>query len=139
MKHSGNSGVNLHPLVKQKIIGVYELGVHQVQLVLREGSGGEFYFKPEAGALPRIKVGADVDWKGTVSALLHESFEFSMTVSHCRFNPAPDYGMDHSSYLFVMTHPMFSDIAARTAEFMALSLPDLSRAYNAFRKRSGKK
>jgi len=120
--------------VKQTIIGAYELGMHEVQLVLREGTGGEFYFKPERGHIARIKVGADAGWNHCVSALLHEAFEMSMTVSHCRFAPAPDYGQDQACYQFIMTHSQFSDITARTAIFMSTALPDLSRAFKAFHK-----
>ena len=33
--------------MKQAIVGVYGLGADQVELVLREGTGGEFYVQPE--------------------------------------------------------------------------------------------
>ncbi len=120
--------------MRQKIVGVYDMGLDQVQLVLREGEGGEFWFKPEDGHVPRIKVGADGEWKLVMSALLHEAMEMQMTRSHCRFNPAPDYGRDHSSYIFVMSHPIYSDIIARVAEFVSLCAPDLARAYKKFRR-----
>ena len=125
--------------MKQEIVGIYEIGLDQIQLVIREGTGGEFYFVPEKGALGRIKVGADNSWHQVVSALMHEAFEMQMTRSHCRFDPAPDYGRDHSSYLFVMNHPMFSDITARVAAFMADSMPDLSRACSKWRKTNPRK
>lgn len=126
--------------MKQVIVGTYDCGLDQIELILREGTGGEFFFKPEDGKVPRVKVGADVDgWNDVVSILLHEVFEMQMTKSHCRFEPAPDYGRDHSSYLFLMNHPIFSDVTARVAGFLALCLPDLSRAWNKWRHPSPKK
>lgn len=120
--------------MKQTIVGVYSMGLSQVQIVLREGNGGEFYFNPEAGAVPRIKVGAELQWAEVVGNLLHEALEMQMTALSCRFNPAPDYARDHSSYLFVMTHPQFSESCARTAEFITAALPDLARAWKKWKR-----
>lgn len=125
--------------MKQKIVGVYGIGLQEVQVVLREGTGGEFYFAPESGKCCRIKVGADGDWKRCVSTVLHEAFEMEMTKSHCRFAPAPDFGCDHAGYLFQMDHPMFSDVVARLGGFLADCLPQLSRAYSAWHKKPSRR
>lgn len=48
--------------MKQKIVGTYYAGHQQIQLVIREGDGGEFFLNPERGSLPRIKLGVDKSW-----------------------------------------------------------------------------
>ena len=46
--------------MKQIIVGIYSVGFEDVEIVLREGTGGEFFNCPEKGHCPRIKIGADV-------------------------------------------------------------------------------
>ncbi len=115
--------------MKQRLIGVFRLGHEQIEVFAREGIGGEFYTCPEDGKLPRIKVGFDLCWKDVVSVLHHEAMEFAMMRLECRFNPGSDFARDHSSYLFVMTHPQFSEAAARTAWFLADSLPRMGQVF----------
>lgn len=115
--------------MKQKIIGVYPCGGEDVQLVLREGGGGEFYVTPEKGHVARIKVGGDCDWDDVISALLHEAFELQMHRIGCRYDPTGDYGKDHSSYLFVMTHPQYSNVCGRVAQFLTKAVPALHKAW----------
>lgn len=122
--------------MRQKVIGVYEIGMDQVQLVIREGYGGEFWLKPGTGVIPRIKVGVDgTGWNEVVTTLLHEAMEMQMTKSHCRFSRDPDYGRDHGGYIFLMDHTQFSDVTARVASFMAEALPDLAIAFNRWKKK----
>ncbi len=117
--------------MKQKIIGVYPMGLAQVELVLREGNGGEFYTFPEKGKVARIKVGADQkQWRDVVGVLLHEAFEFTAMQLALRYAPAPDLSRDNGNYLFVMTHTQFSDVSARAGEFISCCLPDLARAWD---------
>ena len=125
--------------MKQKIIGVYYFGNEQIELVLREGTGGEFYATPEKGHIPRIKVGADKEWQQVVSALVHEAFEFAALRNRGRYDPCGDFSNDHSSYLFVMTHPIFSDCCARVAELLTSAVPVLAHEWNAWKKDSKKK
>lgn len=121
--------------MKQVIVGVYNFGTGNVQLVLREGDGGEFYFAPDKISPPRIKVGADQpNWNLVVATLLHEILEMQMTLQGFRFSPAPDFANDNSSYLFVMNHPQFSEVCARSAMFVASALPDLSKAWSRWKK-----
>ena len=125
--------------MKQKIIGTYPLGYEQIQLVLREGTGGEFFTLPEDGKIPRIKIGADNNyWWETVELLLHEVNEFCMMRLACRYNQSNSVLRDHSNYLFVMTHVQFGECCARSAELLAKALPDLGKAWNKW-KRNEKK
>lgn len=122
--------------MKQTIVGSYYLGPESVQLVLREGTGGEFWSAPEKGACARIKVGADCSqWSRVVEVLLHEAMELAMMRIGARFEPAPDYAAGHDSYLFMMDHPKFTEAAARAGGMMADSLPDLAKAWNKWRKK----
>lgn len=116
--------------LRQKTVGIYCIGSEQVQIVLREGTGGDFYTVPERGGVPRIKIGADYgNWGSVLSALIHEATEFMMVRARCRFDPADDLGRDHSAYVFVMNHPQFSDTCARVADLLANCLPDVSREW----------
>ena len=45
--------------MKQKVVGRYRLGDERVQLVLREGNGGDFYSQPGDIPYPRIKIGVE--------------------------------------------------------------------------------
>lgn len=122
--------------MRQKIVGVFSFGFEDCQLVLREGTGGEFYNCPGKGEIPRIKIGADVkEWKDIVSVLLHEATEFSMNRLRCRYNRDYDMGFDHAGYMFILDHPTFSDCCARVGEFISLSLPTLAREWEKFKKK----
>ena len=116
--------------MNQKIVGVYSLGFEDIELVLREGTGGEFYNCPGKGQIPRIKIGADVNqWKEIVSVFLHEAFEFTYNRLGCRYSDSYDMGNDSASYLFIASHIKFSDACARVGEGVATALPDLSIAW----------
>jgi hypothetical protein len=118
--------------MKQVIVGTYECGYEQIELVLREGTGGEFYSCPEKGKIPRIKVGAQKpsEWRLVVSTLMHEIMEFAMWRQDCRYSPDNRITpMSHADYLFVMNHEKFNDCITKVGEFISLSLPDLSAAY----------
>lgn len=121
--------------MKQVFIGVVQLGHEQVDVYLREGTGGEFYTVPEKGRLPRIKVGADQCWKDVISVLSHEAMEFSMMRTECRFTPGSDFARDHAGYLFVMNHTQFSEANARTAWFLADAIPAAGAAYRKWKKK----
>lgn len=127
--------------MKQVIVGVYECGYEQLQLVLREGTGGEFYTVPEKGSLPRIKVGAQDpnQWRHVVATLLHEVFEWTMFRGGVRYNPDNRVSpLSQADYLFVMTHEQFQDCCAKSAEFMTKALPDLAKAYDKWHKTKSK-
>lgn len=125
--------------MKQVIVGTYEMGWEHVQLVLREGLGGEFYLIPGDIDCPRIKVGADqTHWKHLLVALLHEAGELATTRMKCRFSQAEEVSGDVHSYLFIMTHPQFSEVQGLTAEFVANCWDDLGKAWNRWGKRKHK-
>ena len=118
-------------VVKQVIVGIYEMGWEHVQLVLREGRGGEFYIVPGDIDCPRIKVGADQDqWSDLLCALLHEAGELALARLKCRYSHTEEVAGDVHSYLFVMTHPQFSEMQGLTAEFVAHCWDDLGKAWN---------
>lgn len=121
--------------MKQKIIGIYEAGYYQIELILREGTGGEFYLTPEKGKCPRIKIGADyVSWFEIIAVLLHEVEEFLIDRIQCRYGSFDDLGNDHSSWLFVLNHVQYSDMCMKTGEYIAKALPDLSKAWKNWKK-----
>ena len=122
--------------MKQKVIGVYDIGYEQVQVVLMEGRGGSFYFIPEKGSLSRIKIGVDyVKFEDVMNCLLHEAFEFVLARNNGRFNPSEDMGRDHSAYIFVFNHPVFSDCCAKVAELITAAGPDIEKAWKIWRKK----
>lgn len=121
--------------MKQQTVGTYYIGHEQIQVVLREGMGGEFFSCPERGSVPRMKIGADsCSWPYIVGTVLHEAFEFQMSMRSCRLEPADDLGRDHAQYIFLMKHPQYSDICARVGQFMADALPDISRAWSKWKR-----
>lgn len=113
--------------MKQRVVGVYEFGHEQVEVVLREGTGGEFYSIPEKGKVPRIKVGADCQaWDQVVTVLFHEAMELAAHREGCRFDRSDELSRDHCGYIFLMTHPQFSNCCARVGELASSCLPDLA-------------
>jgi hypothetical protein len=126
--------------MKQVIVGVYYLGDEQVEIVLREDTGGEFYSLPEKGKVPRIKLGADYkDWDMVVRCLLHEVMEMVMFRNRCRYNISGDYSADHSAYMFLMNHTEFSDMCGKLAEFLVKCLPDLATAWKKWERKQDRK
>jgi hypothetical protein len=116
--------------MKQIIIGSYQMGSNNVQLVLRAGTGGDFYMLPEEGKIARIKVGADQkQWARVVNAFLHEALELEYERIGCRYEHGNWVGSDMSDFMFVATHPQFTEVVARVAELTAHALPDLAKAW----------
>jgi len=126
--------------IKQVIVGVYECGYEQYQLSLRSGRGGEFYALPSPGALPSIKVGADHDeFRDVAAVLMHEVMELTMDRMKCRYEPTNDMSKDHSAYVFIMNHPTFSDVCAKTSEYVIKALPDIKAAWEKWIKQAKEK
>lgn len=117
--------------MNQIVIGTYELGYEKVELVLREGIGGEFYFIPGDINCPRIKIGADQDslWK-LVSILYHEVGELVLARLGCRYEPADQVGSDIHSYTFIISHVQFSNMCAMIADYVTRCLEDLTNAWS---------
>lgn len=125
--------------MKQKVVGIYDAGFDQWELVVREGAGGEFHTRPEKGLAPRIKVGIDQDWQSAVTTLTHEALELAFQKVHVRFLPASHYSNSSASYLFVMSHEQFAEASAWAAEFLCSSLPDMAKAYKKWHKKTKKR
>lgn len=105
--------------MKQKIIGVYQAGYTQIQLVAMEGIGGEFYYIPEEGSLPRIKIGVDYDTFAEVhEALLHEILEFLLSITYTRYESTHTINRGHDKYIFMFTHPQFTEVVKNASEFL---------------------
>jgi hypothetical protein len=116
--------------VKQTLVGSYILGHEYVDLILREGEGGCFYETPEVGKPARIKIGAEHEqWVEILSVLLHETMELCLDRMKRRYDATQDCGQDHSSYLFVFTHPELSDAMNRVAEYLNGCQEDLRKAW----------
>lgn len=120
--------------MEQVVIGNYIIGHDSVEVILREGDGGEFWFIPDLGKSPRIKVGADADWECLLGTFIHEVTELSMAKKQLRYLASEDLSNDHSGYLFIMTHVEFSDCCNRMAEAMVAAQKDLKKAWKAWHK-----
>ena len=125
--------------MKQRIVGVFSIGFEDCQLVLREGTGGEFFNCPGKAKIPRIKIGADTRWGEVVAAVLHEAMEFTLNRLRCRYDCSYDLAQDHAGYVFMATHPQFSDACSRSALFLAECHDKLKKDWRAWNRRpSGK-
>ena len=120
--------------MKQRVVGQYEMGHNCVQISLREGTGGEFYLIPQKGRVASIKLGADNDWMHVVNAFLHEAMELEFERMSCRYEHGGYVGRDMSDFLFVASHPQFTEIVARVAELTATALPDVAKTWKQWRK-----
>jgi hypothetical protein len=120
--------------MKQEVLGNYRIGLEMVQVALREGDGGEFYYFPEDGSTPRIVIGADNEFEDVLGVLIHEVGELSMCRLGLRYMGSEDMSNDHSGYLFVLTHPQFSDVCNRLAYAIATVQKDLKKAWKKWHK-----
>ena len=119
--------------MRQVVVGSFYLGHESCELVLREGSGAEFYTTPEPGHVARIKVGADDgDWPEIVARLLHEVAELSLHRAGSRFMCTTDQARDAAGYVFMFDHHAFSEVCSRVGEFVTPALPRLADAWKAW-------
>ena len=118
--------------MKPQIIGDYEIGYEYVRLVLRDGTGADFYRLSDDVTIPTIVVGADeANWTRVVTRLLHESFELVLDRLGCRFYPSGDLAENAAAWVFMLDHQQFADCCAKVADFVAVALPDLKKAWTA--------
>lgn len=121
--------------MRQVIVGNFSLGAEYCQLVFREGCGGEFYFMPELGHVPRIKIGADCEtWEKVLATLLHEAMELVLGRLRLRYIPQDDFGNDVHSYLLIVPHEKYSDACARVAKFLIEALPAAEKAWREWKR-----
>lgn len=121
--------------LRQQIVGTYRIGDERVQLVLREGTGANFYERPDDIQCPRMTIGADqknIGW--LIDSVQHEAQERSMAVIRARWNRTDSYYVDSTSYLFIITHEEFTDVCHRASMFLAECLPDLKKAWKQWKK-----
>ncbi len=121
--------------MKQKFVGTYELGHENIDIYLREGTGGEFYTTPEEGRLPRIKIGYDYkQFYGVLNVLIHEALELSLDRLRCRCEPSADLSLDHAQYIFIVNHVLFSEACMQLAMLIRQCEHDLFKAWKIWRK-----
>jgi hypothetical protein len=119
--------------MKQKRIGFYRIGYVDIEIILREGIGGEYYLSPgiKCGNVPRIRIGADYEnWYEIVNVLLHEITEYLYDRIQCRYCAVDNLSDSHEQYLFVFNHAQFSDCQFKIANFLSFVLPDLEKIWN---------
>lgn len=122
--------------MKQKIAGSYYAGFEEVQIVLREGDGGEFYGCPGKGTCPRIKIGADYkNWSDVVRVFIHEAFEFAMFRQNARYDRSGDVSKDSGAYKFMFDHAEFSNMSSRVSELVVEALPAIATAWKKWNKK----
>lgn len=120
--------------MRQQIVGSYYMGPESVEIVLRDGTGGEFYCTPEAGHIARIKIGADYEeWKRVLEIFFHEALEMAFSRLGCRFYAAGNASIDSDGCIVVARHHNFSEAVARVADLAAACLPDLEKNWKQFR------
>lgn len=121
--------------MRQKIIGTWYSGHEQIELVLREGTGGEFFCCPEKKHVPRIKIGGDYEnWWEVVNCLLHEVVEFNLMRLSCRYEPLDHISKDLGAITFHMSHGQFSEAIARSAEYVVEAVPKLAIEWKKWKK-----
>ena len=127
--------------MKQVIVGHYYCGYESIQVVLREGFGGEFFVTPELGSVARVKIGADQDtWGEMLAVFLHELFEFSLVRLGKRFEQDGNIiPKSSSSFLFVMNHEEMHLAVSMVAGCMEDCVPDLGKAWDKWQKKKKKK
>lgn len=121
--------------MKQVVVGTFQAGYENIQLVLRSGTGGEFFFLPDGEGCPRVKVGADGTWFQVFHWALHEIYEAVLARERARFGPSIATANNHDSYIFVMDHTKFSEVTARVADFMVAAMPALGKAFKGWHKK----
>ena len=123
--------------MRQKIVGIYEAGWEQVEVVIMEGQSGEFYLIPEVGKnkVSRVKVGADHNtWHDVLDVLLHEIDEYVMSKMGFRFKPSNNLNNGHEDYVFMMTHTQFTEKNRRVSEFISGCSYDVHKAWKLWKK-----
>lgn len=110
-----------------KIIGTYYLGPDKVKLYQSPGSDGSITARD---GYVEMVIGIDKNhWPYVLSVLIHESMELAAAQMQLRVRSTDLWGTSSDSYIFLMTHPQFSEAVARSSGFMAACIPDLAAAF----------
>ena len=110
-------------------VGVYRLGLIDVGLYLRDGTGGSFSYASRDGA-PYMEVGTDQGWSQAHAALHHEVYEMGYVLNGLRYAATVDYASDTGAYLFSMNHTQFSEANAQAAGFLLKAIPAFKKAFS---------
>lgn len=113
---------------KETYIGNYTLGSLSVDVYLRSGRGAEFWFQPEPGYCPRIRIGADGNWYEVLTRIIHEVTEFSFSMRSCRFTP-DELSQDATSFRFFADHVQFSAVCDDVAFFLSKAEADIKKEW----------
>ena len=102
----------------------YTFGWEEVTIKTEPGYGGYFMMPNNV-----IVIRLSGTWEQTVAVFLHEAMEWQMSRNKSRFNVTEDLGKDVHSYMFMMSHPVFSDCCAKVAELWTECEKDLKRVW----------
>ena len=117
-------------------VGVYELCGTNAELFLDpSGLGGRSEPCPNAKDRPRVVIGgAHKEWWRILDVLIHEVFEYAMTLYGFAFSPVTSVNGGSDVRTFVMTHSEFTRVNEDAAYFVAKCQNDLCRAWKAAKK-----
>lgn len=119
----------------QKRIGYYDGGICCVELVAREGTGGEFWTRPGKGCVPRVKIGFDYEDFGDVADILfHELMEYTLTARGHRYTESPELSGDMGCFEFVFNHTELSECARIMSGVIIEALPAMMVIHKARKK-----
>lgn len=102
--------------MKPKLVGQYILGWDHVEIVFRNGMGGEFYLRPSNKHIKRISIGYEAEWGEVVAVFLHELFELTLETMGFRYLPSNNINKSHDDYAFFLTHIQFTEVVERCSE-----------------------
>lgn len=119
-----------------KSLGLFRFGRHQVALHVDEEHGNGSF---DSENLVMV-VGLDHEiWPFCFNVLLHESLEFAMSVNDCRLVPDVGFGGGNDAFIFLMTHPKFSEVCGQVAEFLAEVAPLVGKEFDHHQKAKRRK
>lgn len=110
-------------------VGIYQLGLIDVALYIRDGNGGNFLFENRNGS-PYIEIGREQTWKQAYDTLMHEACEMAFVINGLRYRPSIDHSYDNGAYLFSMNHTQFSEANAQAAGFLLKAVPAFKKAFS---------
>jgi len=122
-------------------LGTWNLGHTVFNVKTGNDANGLFRFpdmsQEDGLSVGLIVVGLDHKYFSEVlEVLLHELFEAAASSLGLRYLPTGNWNTGHDGYLFVFTHPQFTEIQSRVAAFAAAVLPKLKTAWKAYQRKS---
>lgn len=117
-------------------VGSYDLGNRRVTVRLdKQSSNGHCHIIDGI-----IFIGIDGNnWREVIGILLHEAMELAIMDLELRYTPSHDESNSADIYLFIMTHPQFSQVCGRVGNFLYECLPDLTRSYREANRKNRKR